>query len=491
MPAALPWFAAAPLMALAGMLAGGVWIGAVGAMRQLRGVNETISSLLMSYIAIALFKHLVEGPLRDPASLNKPSTPPVPDALAIGSLPGLDVHWGLLWGALACIAAWVFVRHSTKGFAMRVAGGNNHAAKLVGLPVNRLAIAACAMGGAAAGLAGMFEVAAVQGSANASLLAGYGYAGILVAFAARQNPLAIVLCAVLVGGIEASGSLLQRRLGLPDATTLVLQGLLFANLLAWEAMGGASRHGASACRRSRPRVQPQDWRARMFDAHSPVAVLLLSLFAGAIRVSTPYLFVSIGECLTEKGGRVNLGLEGILVSGAMTGYAAAYLSGSPWLGVLAAGCAGLLLGCLHGLVCSLPRVSDIAFGIALMLAGTGLAFYLGKPFIEPQAPMLPSIDLGAWASSPQLHNALHVNPLFIAGCCWLSHCNGACVIRAGVWRCVSSARTRKAPARWVIRSRACAFSRRPPAASSRVSAARICRWCIRAAGTKACRADKA
>ncbi|HEY2022535.1 ABC transporter permease [Paraburkholderia sp.] len=237
-PAAMPWFIATPLMAASGMLAGGIWIGAVGALRQLRGVNETISSLLMSYIAIALFKHLVEGPLRDPASLNKPSTPPVPDAFGIGSLPGLDVHWGLFWGALACIAAWVFVRHSTKGFAMRVAGGNHHAAKLVGLPVNRLAIAACALGGAAAGLAGMFEVAAVQGSANASLLAGYGYAGILVAFAARQNPLAIILCAVLVGGIEASGSLLQRRLGLPDATTLVLQGLLFANLLAWEAMGG-------------------------------------------------------------------------------------------------------------------------------------------------------------------------------------------------------------------------------------------------------------
>jgi simple sugar transport system permease protein len=237
-PASLPWFVATPLMAVAGMLAGALWIGAIGAMRQWRGVNETISSLLMSYIAIALFKHLVEGPLRDPASLNKPSTPPVPDALMIGSLPGLDVHWGLLWGALACVAAWVFVRQSTKGFAMRVAGGNHHAARLVGLPVTRLALTACMLGGAAAGLAGMFEVAAVQGSANASLLAGYGYAGILVAFAARQNPLAIILCAVLVGGIEASGSLLQRRLGLPDATTLVLQGLLFANLLAWEALGG-------------------------------------------------------------------------------------------------------------------------------------------------------------------------------------------------------------------------------------------------------------
>jgi simple sugar transport system permease protein len=153
----------------------------------------------------------------------------------------------------------------------------------------------------------------------------------------------------------------------------------------------------------------------MPNAQSPAVVLLLSLFAGAIRVSTPYLFVSIGECLTEKGGRVNLGLEGILVSGAMTGYAAAYLSGSPWIGVLAAAATGFVLGCLHGLVCSLPRVSDIAFGIALMLAGTGLAFYLGKPFIEPQAPMLPSIDLGGWSASAQLHNALHINPLFVIG----------------------------------------------------------------------------
>ena len=153
----------------------------------------------------------------------------------------------------------------------------------------------------------------------------------------------------------------------------------------------------------------------MPDLHSPAAVLLLSLFAGAIRVSTPYLFVSLGECLTEKGGRVNLGLEGILVSGAMSGYAGAYLAGSAWQGVLAAAFVGLLLGCLHGLVCSLPRVSDIAFGIALMLFGTGVAFYLGKPFIEPQAPMLTSVDLGNWTASPQLHNALKINPLFVIG----------------------------------------------------------------------------
>lgn len=72
----LPASVAMPLMALAGLLAGGLWIAACGALRQWRGVNETIGSLLMSYIAIAVFNHLVEGPLRDPASLNKPSTLP-------------------------------------------------------------------------------------------------------------------------------------------------------------------------------------------------------------------------------------------------------------------------------------------------------------------------------------------------------------------------------------------------------------------------------
>ncbi|PWK37029.1 ABC transporter permease [Cupriavidus plantarum] len=238
LPAGTPWPVVVTAMGAVAMVTGGAWIGLAGALRHWRGVNETIGSLLLSYIAIAVFKQLVEGPLRDPASLNKPSTVPLTEAASIGTLPGMDVHWGLFWGVLACLAAWVLVRHGTAGFAMRVAGGNPRAARIVGLPVRRLALLACVLGGAAAGLAGMFEVAAVQGSANAALLAGYGYGGILVAFAARQHPLAIVACALLIGGIESSGSLLQRRLDLPDATTLVLQGLLFANLLAWEALGG-------------------------------------------------------------------------------------------------------------------------------------------------------------------------------------------------------------------------------------------------------------
>ena len=110
----------------------------------------------------------------------------------------------------------------------------------------------------------------------------------------------------------------------------------------------------------------------------PIAVL-----GGALRVSTPFLFVSLGECITERSGRINLGLEGNLVMGAMCAYGTSYLTGSPWLGVLAAGASGALLGLLHAAICGLPRVNDIAVGIALMLFGTGLAFFLGKPLIEP------------------------------------------------------------------------------------------------------------
>jgi len=228
-------------MAAAGMAAGGLWIAASGALRHWRGVNETISTLLTTYIAIALLNHFVEGPLRDPESLNKPSTAPIGDANRIGTLPGMDVHWGFVFGVVACLAAWVLIYRTPFGFAARMTGGNVRAARLAGVPVGRLVVVATFLGGAAAGLAGMVEVAAVQGRANASLAVGYGFTGILVAFLARHNPLAIVPVAMLMGGIGASGGLLQRRLDLPDATVLVLQGIIFLVILAAETLFGRFR----------------------------------------------------------------------------------------------------------------------------------------------------------------------------------------------------------------------------------------------------------
>jgi len=148
---------------------------------------------------------------------------------------------------------------------------------------------------------------------------------------------------------------------------------------------------------------------------SAASGVLLGVVGGAIRISTPFLFVSLGECLTEKSGRVNLGLEGTLVMGAMSAYGVSYVSGSPWLGVLTAGIAGVVLGALHASLCARPRVNDVAVGIALMLFGVGLAFFLGKPLIGPSAPHLPSVSAGWWSASDQVRSALQINALFVIG----------------------------------------------------------------------------
>ncbi|MCC7376693.1 MAG: ABC transporter permease [Verrucomicrobiales bacterium] len=143
--------------------------------------------------------------------------------------------------------------------------------------------------------------------------------------------------------------------------------------------------------------------------------VVIGILAGAIRGGTPFLMVSLGECLTEKCGKINLGLEGTLLMGAMTAYAISYKTGSPWLGVVAAAAAGALMGSLHALLVSRPKVNDIAAGIAMLIFGSGLAFYLGKPFIQPSAPQLPSLDLGVWSATPQIAAALKISPIFLLG----------------------------------------------------------------------------
>jgi ABC-type uncharacterized transport system permease subunit len=148
----------------------------------------------------------------------------------------------------------------------------------------------------------------------------------------------------------------------------------------------------------------------------------LGIVAGTLRGSAPFLFVSLGECLTEKSGKINLGLEGTLLMGAMSAYGVSFLAqdalGSfwaPWLGVLAAGVAGMALGAIHGWLAQQPRVNDVAVGIAMIIFGSGMAFFLGKPFIQPQAPQLFTFQWGAWSSLPAVQAALKVSPLFLLG----------------------------------------------------------------------------
>ena len=248
-------------MAAAGMLAGGLWIMAAGAAKYYRGVNETISTLLMNYVAIALLAQSVNTWIKDPESLNKPSSFPIPDEQMLQPLLGWlgelgakflhwnddqvqdfqgqnALHWGLAFGLIACVFAWFLIQKTTFGFQVRTIGANIRAARVAGLAVGPITLITCFLAGTFPGLAGMVEVAAIHGRANESLNAGYGYSGILVAFLARQNPLGCVFISVLLGGLLASGGILQREHHLPDATIHVFEGIVFLVILFSESLYG-------------------------------------------------------------------------------------------------------------------------------------------------------------------------------------------------------------------------------------------------------------
>ena len=302
-------------------------------------------------------------------------------------------------------------------------GGNPRTAQLVGLPATALILAACGLGGGFAGIAGAVEVAAVHTNANASLIAGYGYSGILVSFIARHNPIAVIPVAILFGGFGAAGSLLQRRLGLPDASVLVLQGLAFVLILAseglrmidWKTLLKNRMPQAVQPRACRPaRGGRADDRARP-DGSPPCWIALVrhhrrrAARRRAVPVREPRRMPDreVGPHQPRprrRAGAVGHGLLRRLVPHRL-GLARRADRRR----------AGALLALLHGLLCSLDRVNDVATGIALMLFGTGLAFYLGKPLIQPQAPQLPAIPLGFWTDNQVIRSALQVNALVPIG----------------------------------------------------------------------------
>ena len=121
--------------------------------------------------------------------------------------------------------------------------------------------------------------------------------------------------------------------------------------------------------------------------------VLILLLAAAVQSGTPILYATLGEIFTERAGVLNLGVEGVMIVGALTGFVVARVTGSPWLAFVAAGFAGTLTVSIHGIVCLWFQGNQVVSGLALTILGTGFANYLGTPLVGMSAPGFDPVHL--------------------------------------------------------------------------------------------------
>lgn len=230
---------AVPALLLAGMAAGAAWCLVPAMLRAWLAVNETITTLLMNYVALLLVDFLIYGPWQDPQSRGFPLSPVLPPSAKLPVLvPGTRIHLGFALALLAVAAVVLVLTRTRWGLEIRIIGDNPDAARYAGINLTRNILLVMAAAGALAGLAGAGEVSAVSGRLQQGLSPGYGYTGIIVAWLARLHPAATVLVAILLGGLFLGGDGLQISLNLPIAVVYMLQGLIFFFVLGGEQLAG-------------------------------------------------------------------------------------------------------------------------------------------------------------------------------------------------------------------------------------------------------------
>ena len=231
-----------PAMLIAGALGGAFWSGLAGLLRARCNVNETISTLLMNYVAVLLVSFVIYGAWKDPASLGWPATIPFPKAATVPSVFGTRAHVGLIVGIVAAVVLHIAVTYTRWGIVLRVLAGNRKVAAMVGFDFVRQTLLVMSIGGALAGFAGICEISAIQGRLQAGISVGYGLTGFLVAWLSGQHFLRAIPIAILIGGLIAAGDALQLYSKIPSASATILQGLLF--IAALGASGLAGRRNA-------------------------------------------------------------------------------------------------------------------------------------------------------------------------------------------------------------------------------------------------------
>jgi len=235
---ALPTWILLPLISVLGVLGGGLWASISGILRARGWVSETISTLLLNYVAILLVNFFVFGPWKDPESANYPQTAEFVGAATLPSFAGTRIHAGFVFPLAVLLLFYLVLSRTRWGLEMRAIGGNPEAARRSGIPISSYMILLMFIGGGLAGLAGMVEVSAIQGRLRPSLSPGYGFIGFLISWMAGGNPMGIVAASFLLAIVTAGGDILQMAHGLPGSAVNILNALILFVVLSRQGRKG-------------------------------------------------------------------------------------------------------------------------------------------------------------------------------------------------------------------------------------------------------------
>ncbi|MFS0725465.1 ABC transporter permease [Paenibacillus sp. 1P07SE] len=227
----MPFWLGIPLMLIAGAIGGASWAGIVAFLKVKGNLNETISSLLLNYVAVFTVGFFVHGLLKDPESFNWPFSPEIAATLRLPIVNGTRLHVGIVIALALVAVVWYILRHTRLGFRIRVLGSNSLAAERAGFKVSWMQVGVLLAAGALAGVAGMIEIAGIEGRLRPSTGANYGYLGFLAAWMAWNNPIRLVLTAFVLGMITVAGNSLEITSGLPSSSVHILMGLVLFFLL--------------------------------------------------------------------------------------------------------------------------------------------------------------------------------------------------------------------------------------------------------------------
>ncbi|PID41187.1 MAG: branched-chain amino acid ABC transporter permease [Proteobacteria bacterium] len=221
-----------PAMMVAAVCSGGLWGLIPAILRQKMKTNEIIVTLMMNYIAILLLDYLVYGAWKDPSSFGFPMTRTFSDSAIIGKIGTSHFSWGLIHCLVLGCLLWAFLGYTRIGFEIKAAGANVRAARYAGIPYDRLVMLVMALSGALAGWAGFLEASSTINRLQPSIMAGYGYTAIVVAWLARLNPFSIAIASLLLAGLRVGVEGLQLDLQVPAAFGGIIEGLILLTVLA-------------------------------------------------------------------------------------------------------------------------------------------------------------------------------------------------------------------------------------------------------------------